>query len=48
MLSNCETQTNVDSNIMIQCLVINVRLDERIGDQCRSSKLDERLTRIVD
>jgi hypothetical protein len=47
MSSNCETQTNINSNIMTQCLVINARLDKRIGDQCRSSKSNERLTRIV-
>ncbi len=41
MFSDCETQTNVDFNIMTQCLMINARLDERISDQCRSSKSNE-------
>ncbi len=47
MFNDCEMQTNVDSSIMTQCLVMNARLSGRIGDQCRSFELDERLTRIV-
>jgi len=47
MLNDCETQTNVNFHIMTQCLVMNARLNERISDQCRSSKLDEQLIRII-
>ncbi len=44
MSNNCETQINVNFNVIIQCLVINAKLSKRTNDQCRLSKLDERLT----
>jgi len=47
MSNNCERQTNNNSNIIIQCLVINARLDKKTSDQYCLFKLNKRLIRIV-